>query len=257
MRVAPSRSRCGSAYASGTGPSDLTRDAVVKLWPAFEYSTMRLFVPVYQSLDAAPNPDLEIRFVGLEFAAGDFPCLAGLRRVPETATAPLWLDLVLNRNWRHEPLYQTLEWEPFPDDPAQGVHLVPPEIDVRFVDAVRGVPREITSSSRVVTVDYSTGLIVEGVAESPYQYLVQAPPKTLTAGTRLIAVGELKAGGFTFGLLKNGMWTHFFNVTRPGPFVTAMTVPDDGDYVLVIANINHDSAKPTRFVITGLAWIAP
>jgi hypothetical protein len=242
-------------YALGPGPSNLTRDAVVKLWPAREYGNVRLFVPVYQAIDAVPAN--EVRFVGLEFLANDLPCLAGLRRVPASDIAPLWLDLVLSRNWKDRLLYQTLERETVPADPDLTVYLAPPGIDlrVRGEHALSGVPRDMTSEAKVATVDFSTGVRVDGIAESPTAYLLGGKPRIVTAGTRLVGVGELFAGGFTFGLQSNGAWSRYANVTKPGPFVAAVEVPTDGTYVVVIANDNEGTPKPTRFVITGMDWI--
>jgi hypothetical protein len=245
-------------YASGAGTSSLTRDATVKLWPVRKYGDVRLFVPVYQFVEDVSKPDQAIRFAGIELLARDLPCLAGLRRIPESAVAPLWLDLVLDRNWKDRPLYQTLESETIPSDPDPAVYLVPPGIDIRApgLDALSGVARDITSITKVAAVDYSTGVIVDGIAESPTAYLVGGKPRTVTAGTQLVAVGELFGGGFTFGLQKDGAWSRYVNVLEPGRFVAAIEAPTDGDYVAVIANVNKDTTKPTRFVITGMDWLA-
>jgi hypothetical protein len=74
-----------------------TRDAAIKLWPTREYGSVRLFVPVYQFVDGGQPARQGVRFKGLELPAKDLPCLAGLKRVPKSADAPLWLDLSLSR----------------------------------------------------------------------------------------------------------------------------------------------------------------
>jgi hypothetical protein len=241
-------------YASG--PSYLTRDVAVNLRSAREPGNVRLFVPVYQSLDASRNPDLEIRFAGLEFPVRDVPCLAGLRRVPESAVAPLWIDLDLDGDWRERPLYETFESEPVLEDPGPARYVSHAGLEIRGVGTLHGVPRDFVSQSKVASLHHAGGVVVDGIAEGPFGYLVASEPRTLTAGTQLVCHGELFEGGLTFGVLKNGLWDQYFNITTPGSFVAAVEVPAAGTYVAVIANDNQDLTKPTKFVITGMDWIA-
>ena len=232
---------------------NFTRDVHVELWPSGEGASVRLFRPIYQWVE----PGRGFRFQGLEFAASDLPCLAGLRRVPDSAI-PLWLDLDFRRNWKSHPLYQTVA----DDVPAARSH---PKVYIgtprlvlraRLVDALQGVAPDFSSLSKVARVDHAFGVIVEGVAEGPFGYLAASRLHSMAAGAQVIAVGELFTGGFTLGLLKDGTWSQTVNVLEPGRFVAAVQAPDAGEYVAVIANVNEDRANPTQVYIRALDWVS-
>jgi hypothetical protein len=125
------------------------------------------------------------------------------------------------------------------------------------MDALTHVTPGLVPVSKIATVDPSRGVIVDGIAESAFAYLLMSPPVTVTAGSQLVAVGELLSGGVTLGLIKNNAWSRTVNVTVPGRFVAAVDASADGTYVAVIANVNPDPGRPTRFVITGVAWAPP
>jgi hypothetical protein len=243
-------------YESNIAFINFTRDVPVKLWPAREYGHIRLFVPVYQFIDSRTKLDRAIRFQGLEFSRADLPCLAGLKRVPDSATAPLWLDLLLTRTWKDRPLYQTFADHAVGPSPDPTIYRSSPGLVLRSreVDALNGVGPDFGSVSKVAKVDHSSGVVVDGIAETPFVYLVQSKPRSVTAGTQVMAVGELFTGGFTLGLLKDGAWSQTLNVTTPGRFIAAVDASANGTYEAVIANINSDTTKPTRLVITGMGW---
>ena len=243
----------GIKYDPDAPSVDFTKELHLKLWPSRDYGSARLFLPIYQWIE----PGRGFRFRGLEFSASDLPCLAGLKRVPDSSM-PLWLDLDLRPNWKTQPLYQTVvDDSPAPtSDPA--VYMGAPRLVLRgrVADALRGVAPDFSSMSKVARVDHGFGVIVDGVAEGPFGYLAASRPHTMAAGAQVMAVGELFAGGFTLGLLKDGAWSQTVNVMAPGRFVAAVQAPDAGQFIAVIANVNEDRANPTQIYIRGLDWVS-
>ena len=230
---------------------NFSRDIPVKLWPTREYGSTRVFVPIYQMADGFAQP---FEFQGLELAANDLPCLAGLKRVPDSAHAPVWLDLVLNKNWKTQHLYQTATTAVPPVTPEPTVYLASPDMKLpsRAVDALSGVP-DLIATSKVARVD-SVGMVVDGIAESSTSYLVMSRLTPMTTGTTVIAVGELFSGGFTLGLQKDGLWMQTLNVSKAGRFVAAVRTTTNGTYQVVIANVNENPAMPTKLIVSGLKW---
>jgi hypothetical protein len=246
-------------YASAAGTGRFSRDVPVTLWPARDYGAARVFLPVYQYVDGNSVAGLGFGFAGLELSTSDVPCFTGLRRVPDTAGPALWLDLNLARNWNDRPLYQTFEDAAIADVHETTIYRSSPGLPLRrrWVDALTHVPPGTAAVSKTATVDPARGLIVNGIAESPFAYLAQLQPATVRAGSQLVVVGELFSGGLTVGLLKDQAWSRTLNVTTPGRFVAAVDASVDGTYVAMIANVNPARFRPTRFVITGVDWAPP
>jgi len=234
------------------------RDAFVKLWPTREHGQVRLVIPIYQTtIYVASIPDYGFLFQGLEFTTRSASCLAGLKRVPNAAHIPLWLDLYLDRNWRQEPLYQTNAGATVPSQEPQ-IYLAPPRLDLRVsaIDTLSSPAPDFRAASKVAKIDHPAGATVQGVAESPFAYLILGKAKAVAAGAQVLGTGELFEGGLTLGLLKDGLWSQTVNVNRPGRFIAAVEAPADGEYVAVVANFNQDAARPTRFVMDKLGWFA-
>jgi hypothetical protein len=245
-------------FDASAGSARFSRDLPVTLWPRREYGSARLYLPIYQFVDGNNVPDLGFRFTGLELLTRDLPCLTGVRRVPDGTGPPLWLDLRLARNWKDRPLYQTLADPAIVDVHETAIYKSSPGLPLRsrWMDTVTHVPPGLAPVSKIATVDPSRGVVVNGIAGS-FAYLAVGRPVGVTAGSQLVAVGELFSGGLTVGLLRNDAWSQTINVTTPGRFVAAVDASADGTYVAVIANVNPDPARPTRFVITGVDWAAP
>jgi hypothetical protein len=52
----------------------------------------------------------------------------------------------------------------------------------------------------------------------------------------LVAEGELRAGGVSFGLFPSEGRKVAVSVSQPGPFVVTLEAPSDGDFGVAIAN---------------------
>ncbi len=239
-------------YETNLPPSDFTRDVTVRLWPAREYGSARLFLPIYQ-LDVA---GLGNKFQGLELTADDFPCFGGLWRVRDSTSTPLRLNVLLNRNWRDQPLYQTFADPGRVDSKEAVLYRSPPSLAVRSarVASLSGIAGTFKAASKITRIEAAA--TVDGVAEGPFGYLMVSTPAAVAADGQVIASGELFEGGFTFGLQKDDQWSQTINITEPGRFLVAVGAPTDGTYVVVIANyqLDTDTTRRTRFVINGFSW---
>lgn len=108
--------------------------------------------------------------------------------------------------------------------------------------------------------DDGAGWRVSGVVDAPMSYLLQSHPIRRLAGDRLVASGVVFDGGLTLGLIRDDRWVGFVNVSWPGWFVVSITVPEDGDYELVLAN--NLRVQPSRLEqVAGwlglTSWVRP
>ena len=85
--------------------------------------------------------------------------------------------------------------------------------------------------------------------------LARFQERFLTRGRRLIVEGNLKQGGLSAGLLRNGAWVSQIDITEPGPFVAIFEAPADGNYSFVIANNLTGSSLRNVCDLTRLAWL--
>jgi hypothetical protein len=69
-----------------------------------------------------------------------------------------------------------------------------------------------------------------------------------------VARGRLRAGGFTLGVLHNGVWSSTVNVTNAGNFDLALPVMTPGRYGVTIAHALPAASRNTDFEIAEIGW---
>ncbi len=254
-------------YTTKPGYPDWSQRFVVPVPQAD--APFRLFFPVYSSAGAS--------FAGLELMDSDRGCITAVRRVRDLDRTPLLLNLMLPPDWRQMNLYQTLtDWER-PRTPYRvRVQTWPTDIRMPHLDGAFE-PLSATPSSRADTVrDFRPGAwTVDGYAPKQYSYLLEFPEAPMEAGARFVGRGELQEGGFTVGLLHDGQWSMYINVTRPGPFEAVMKIQKAGRYGLIVANclesgwwqrswryrlrdmIGLGRVGPNRFRVSEAGWVHP
>jgi hypothetical protein len=141
--------------------------------------------------------------------------------------------------------------------------------------ALEPTPANPLSRADIVR-DLSAGAwTVDGYAPGKYSYLLEFPEAPIAAGAHFVARGELKEGGFGVGLLQDGRWSMYLNVTRPGFFEAVLRIQKAGRYGLVVANcletgwwqsgwryqlrerLGLTKVGPNRFQVTEAGWIHP
>lgn len=158
-------------------------------------------------------------------AAGEsvYEIMAGAdrpRRFPRIIPVIRWIPDVTTGRRRPATVHSWPRGSAFPDE-------LPP-FDPLPPDAIRARSEGVN--------DEGGGWRVGGVVDAPMSYLLQSHPTRRSAGDRFVASGVVFDGGLTLGLIRDDRWVGFVNVSWPGWFVVSLTVPEDGDYELVLAN---------------------
>jgi hypothetical protein len=204
------------------------------------------------------------RFAGFDVPRDSASCLSGLYRVRHVEGLPLVLDTNLPANWEAATPYQTIEGiesrqggEPapeiftFPEDLSVGRSLV-----VRDIERLSEADIELRSSTLKTRTD---GWRVDGVGgvggRGPFLYLAQMKSQPRRAGDLLIARGRLEFGGFSLGLVQNGMWIAQVPVLVAGEFVVVIKVPSDGSYSVVLANNLPGRSLHNQLTIDRIGWV--
>jgi len=103
-------------------------------------------------------------------------------------------------------------------------------------------------------VKYQNGtLSISGQPNRPLDYLVSYIPRTTKPGHVFVVEGELRAGGLTIGLVRDGAWYLTKDITRPGPFSVRLN-PPPGHYVAVIANRPSRGQATTKARLMKIGW---
>ena len=238
-------------YVTMSGYTDLSQRIYVPV-PEVD-APFRLFFPVY----SAPGS----RFAGLELIEDDIDCIASVRRVRDLDRLPIMLNLTLPPDWRQTKLYQTLtSWED-PSAPYRvQVYAWPRTLDPAPLRLYRGGVPSLASlpHSSVVRFDEREGRwVARGFIRDSRPFLVQLPERSVAKGVCFFARGTLYAGGFTLGVMKDGLWATSVNVTRPGEFLAVVEAPEDGVYVPGIANFLTGVNRRNDFVVTSAGWADP
>jgi hypothetical protein len=100
------------------------------------------------------------------------------------------------------------------------------------------------------------GWVINGVADTPFAYLLQSKPQLMSGGQRLVVTGRVNAGGLTVGLLRDGTWAGQIALKMPGPFVAVVEFPKSGKYEAIIANNSDGGTRVTDAIITGFGWLS-
>jgi SAM-dependent methyltransferase len=79
-------------------------------------------------------------------------------------------------------------------------------------------------------------LELTGQPEGRFTYAWTSKPISLAAGARVALRGKLRAGGFSFGLLRQDAWSGLARCARPGLVELILTAPERAAYRLVLSN---------------------
>lgn len=139
-------------------------------------------------------------------------------------------------------------WE-VPDPPAEVLPYRTGDVALETVLTAADVPFR----SPLVRVAGSV-LSVRGQADSQFGYVVQWPERDVNRPAFVVAKGQLRAGGFTLGVLRDGAWAATLNVTVTGRFDVALPVMAPGRYQLTIAHALPVGSRETDFVIDQIGW---
>jgi hypothetical protein len=90
--------------------------------------------------------------------------------------------------------------------------------------------------SAPLRIDIACVLALSLIAAALDVYLLQYPERAMSRGMCAVAAGDLTAGGLTFGLLRDGLWSQHVNIVEHGRFIAAGCAPDEGNYSIVLAN---------------------
>ena len=238
-------------YATTSGYTDLSQRVWVPVPQADE--PFRLFFPVYYSPGAY--------FAGVEVTEADGACIAAVRRVTNLDRTPILLNLTLPPDWRQMKLYQTLtDWER-PSAPYRvRVYAWPRTLDPAPLALTGMTPPPVSSLSYsdLVASDVAAGRwVIRGTARASTSFLARLPERTVSKGESFVLRGTLYRGGFTVGLLKNGLWSTNVNVVAPGEFLAVVEAPDEGPFVPALANYLMGISRRNDFVVTSLGWADP
>jgi hypothetical protein len=183
------------------------------------------------------------QFKGIELASTDADCLAGVSRVKKDRIPEVLLDVAFTPHWRDVKLYQTLTKLEAP--PGNG-EPVPPEftnpsplaLPVRArMSPLVGPTAASEVRAPIVTRRPDGSYVIQGRPDAPYSQVLLFKDQQFPAGGIVVARGNLRKGGITFGLLRAGFWSSYVNITTRGEFVGAVAVPADGDYWVAVANL--------------------
>jgi hypothetical protein len=244
---------------------------------AGDQSTLVFFPALYDEVYA--------QFGGIELAAADANCLAGVERVRKDRIPEVLLDLTFTPHWRDFKLYQTLAKLEAPPGSAESL---PPEftnpspltLPVRSRVSPFVLPTPASEyRTPIVSVSHPDGsFVIKGRPDSPYSQVLVLKDQRLPTGAIVIARGNVRKGGITFGLQREGFWVNYVNISARGEFVGAVAVPADGDYWVALSNLvepgwieGHVSNKrlaefllsrpflrpENDVVIHSLGWAAP
>jgi hypothetical protein len=90
----------------------------------------------------------------------------------------------------------------------------------------------------------------------PLLYLVEMKPRRLSKGSFIVAEGAIEKGGVTFGLVHHDEWAVQLHVTQTGPFAVVISVPEDDDYKVILANNLRGMSLDNRLVVTRVGLVA-
>ena len=113
--------------------------------------------------------------------------------------------------------------------------------------------RENAVTSRAGIVSFTDGeWLIRGTVDGPMSYLVQFAPTMQKKAAHVVATGQLVEGGLTIGLQRNQAWVGWVNIEVPGWFVSTLTVPEDGEYEIVVANNVPSNGSAWRRLLAGV-----
>ena len=181
------------------------------------------------------------RFKGVEMAASDAGCFAGLTRTTDLRGLTLALNVMYLPDWQSHALHQSIvNWDPVDFLGVPQFVVAPGSLSLNHA-IVDGVLAPAGGDARVYDPSMAfqqqrDGWSLRGVPSAPFVYLVQYQPRPADARSVFVVEGRLQRGGLTLGLIRDGRWTTYINVVEPGPFSIAIQPTEAGDYRATIAN---------------------
>lgn len=77
---------------------------------------------------------------------------------------------------------------------------------------------------------------IDGHISDRYAYALKFPVVRREKGALFVARGEVQDGGITIGVTQHDQWYAVINISRQGPFLVVLQMPDAGAYELTVAN---------------------
>jgi hypothetical protein len=135
------------------------------------------------------------------------------------------------------------------------------KIDITPLEEIEIMPLEETAWQTLLAPARREGrkLRIEGEPPWPAAYTAVSGRYRLSQGARVGAAGTVRRGGIMLGLLNSQeQWAATIAIP-PGPFRTAVQVPEDGEYRIVVANNLPSGQKVNDAEITeiGLVGLDP
>jgi hypothetical protein len=248
--------------SSPTSGYDFTRTIAVR--PPLADGVRRIFAALYSHPESSAVLEGTYRFAGFELPRDSASCVSGLYRVRSVEGLPLVLDANLPANWESMTPYQTIDGleSRRRGEPAPEIYTYPSDLPVgrslvvRVIDPLADADIEQRSATLETRPD---GWRVNGAGgvggRGPFLYLAQMKPQPRRAGEMLIARGRVEHGGFSLGLVQNGVWTAQVPVLTAGDFVVVIRVPTDGPYAVVLANNLPGRSLHNQLTIDRIGWV--
>jgi hypothetical protein len=126
-------------------------------------------------------------------------------------------------------------------DELAGIETLPPIADMPFHASIARYSDD--------------GWTITGKADGQYSYALRSKPQIVGDDRRLVAIGRVRAGGVTIGLLTKDQWAAQVNVTSPGEFIVVIAPPRRGTYDVVVANNLPGTSLDNDVVITRIGWV--
>lgn len=134
------------------------------------------------------------------------------------------------------------------------VELPPPQIS----EGSHAVAQVLSAEEATYVADnvkwLDTSLVVSGRAENRFTYLVRFLPVVVTQPRDVVFEGELKTGGITIGVVKDGQWSARHSVNKPGAFHSLLKVEEPGEYTLIIANNIIAGPVVNEAIVRMIGW---
>jgi hypothetical protein len=166
--------------------------------------------------------------------------MTALYRVSDRKRFPLLLDMTLAPAWEQATPFQTLTTiEHSHTAGVPGFYTVPHNLVVTrsaFAEGVQSISNDVTDRASIAIRRRNGGWEATGRAEGPQSSLLRFRGRTVPGHAVLIAEGDLRTGGVSFGLLTGTHAGVKVSVTEPGPFVVALEAPASGEVGVALAN---------------------
>ena len=201
----------------------------------------RYFFPAYTGPEAA--------FEGVEIPRDALASVVGIQRIKPTSDLPFLLWMTLNQDWRERRRHQRFlsiegrdTLRSFYDAPEPGG------------DEHRLTARDAALVGEVATYGRTGRLRIHGMVDATNSTYVQYASYKAKKGSTFIVEGTIHYGCITAIVNAAGVYLSL-EATQPGPFRMELTVPGDGTYSPLLANLN--CYGPNDVTIRRVRWVEP